>query len=450
MQKLSDIKNIHFIGIGGISLSALAKLMLLYGKNVTGSDMNYSSLIMDLMEIGIDVWIGSKPEFINKCDLAVYSSAIADDDAELVYCRNNNIDTIERHLFLAKLARDFHNTIAISGTHGKTTACAMLCYIFKIANKKFCGHIGGDVLSLSNLIYTGNEYLITEACEYKKGFLTLPAKIALVLNAEIDHPDTYSNTEELYSTFDEFLFYDNRKLAIVCSDTEYYNQHIKKLNKSVITYGEDCNSDFLISNIREYKNGYYSFSLSYKNQSLFNLKMNIPGKFNIYNAVAGIAISHMLHIDKPAIKKAIESFPGVKRRFERKGLVKGATIYHDYAHHPSEIKAVIKMAKQLTKGRLIVVFQPHTFSRTAALFENFLSAFNNCNEIYLVKEFSAREEKSQGKSAYDLFAHIHNKNAYYYEDILSLAKHLIQHISSFDTILVLGAGNIHKICELLI
>ncbi len=450
MQNISDIKNMHFIGIGGISLSALAKLMQLWGKNVTGSDMNYSPLIMDLMEKGIDVWIGSKPEFIGDCQLAVYSSAIADNDIELVYCKKNNIAAIERHLFLAEVAKQFNNTIAIAGTHGKTTACGMLSHIFKSASKKFCGHIGGDVLSLGNLVYTGNDYFITEACEYKKGLLNLPTQIALILNAEIDHPDTYSDINDLYTTFDDFLFADNKRLAIVCSDTEYYSEYLNKKNLNLITYGKDINADYFISQVREYKNGYYSFALSYKNEHIFNIKMSLPGKYNIYNAVASIAISHLLHIDKFAIKEAIENFPGIKRRFEKKGLLKGATIYHDYAHHPSEIKAVIDIARQLTKGRVIVVFQPHTFSRTAVLFDDFLSAFKKSDELYLVKEFSARENSSQGKSAYDLYENMDNRNTFYYDDILLLAKHLIQHISSFDTVLVLGAGNVNRLCDLLV
>lgn len=450
MQKLSEIGSIHFIGIGGISLSALAKLMLQWGKKVTGSDMSYSAAIVELSEKDVDVWIGSKPEYVGKPDLCVYSSAISEDDAELVYCKQNNIETMERHVFLAKISESFNSAIAIGGTHGKTTACGMLCYIFKEAKKEFCGHIGGDVISLSNMYYSGKDYFVTEACEYKKSLLSLPANIAVVLNAEKDHPDTYANIDEIYQTFDSFLFNSGGRLALVCSDCDYYKNHLERSGKYMLTYGTNPNSDFTISDIEEYKCGYYSFKLSYMNNPIVDIKMNIPGLHNVYNATAAIAVSYMIHIDIETIKKAIENFKGIKRRFEKKGMIKGATVYHDYAHHPSEIKAVIEIAKKLTKGRLFVVFQPHTFSRTSALFEEFIRAFDECDEVYLVKEYSAREKNSQGKSSYELFKKLYNKNSYYYDEILSLAKHLISKISSFDMILVLGAGDIDKICELLV
>lgn len=450
MQNLSEIKKVHFIGIGGISLSALAKLMLLWGKNVSGSDISYSPFITELIEKGVDVWIGSNPLLIGAPDLVVYSSAIGQNDKELIYCKEHNIQVMERHLFLALVAKEFNCAIAIGGTHGKTTACGLLGNIFKQAEKSFCAHIGGDVISLSNLYYTGNDYFVTEACEYKKSLLSLPAKISLVLNAEADHPDTYSNIEELYQTFDKFLFDGLDHLAFVCSDTKYYKEHLNHNKKYIVTFGTSIDSDFIISDIEEYKCGYYSFSLSYMRNHIFDIKMSLPGIHNIYNAVAAISISHILHIDKHIIKNAIENFKGIKRRFEKKGMLNGATIYHDYAHHPSEIKAVIDIAKKLTKGRLIVVFQPHTFSRTSALFEDFTTAFDNCDEIYLAKEYSARETKSQGKSAYELFKKLNNKNSYYYDEIISLAKHLINKLSSFDMLLVLGAGDIEKLCELMV
>src|SRR5690554_5299618 len=191
MSKITSIKHIHFIGVGGISLSALAKLMLRWEKTVSGSDKSFSNNVMELMEKGADIWIGSDASAIKAPDLAVYSSAIRSDDKELTFCKNNHIPVMERHIFLGEVAKEFLNTVAIGGTHGKTTCSGMLGYIFKEAQKSFCSHVGGEVIDMGNLCYTGKEYFITEACEYKKSLLSIPSNISVVLNAENDHPDTF-------------------------------------------------------------------------------------------------------------------------------------------------------------------------------------------------------------------------------------------------------------------
>lgn len=451
MLKLSDINSVHFIGAGGISLSALAKLMLKLGKKVSGSDICYSQTVMELNEEGARIWIGNQPRLLSPLpDLAVYSSAVPQYDKELVYCRLNNVPTMERHEFLALCAKEFECVIAIGGTHGKTTACALTGHIFKCAQKSFCAHIGGDALGMGNLYYTGKEYFITEACEYKKSLLSLSPHIAVVLNAEIDHPDTYADIEEIYAAFDAFLFSDKNRLALANSDSVYYKQHLQNQNSALLTFGTSEHSDFILSDIQEYADGYFSFSLSCRQSPLLTVKLSIPGIHNIYNASAAIAVSYMLNIPPDTIKEAAQSFKGVRRRFEYKGMLKGADIFHDYAHHPSEIRAVIDCAKKLCKGRLLVVFQPHTFSRTSALFDDFATAFNRCDEVYLVREYSARENGCQGKSAYELFKKLHNKNSYYFDDFITLAKHLVDKLSAFDMLVVMGAGDIVKLCDLLV
>lgn len=451
MSEFKDIKRIHFIGIGGISLSALAKLMLLWGKSVSGSDITFSDMIIELMEKGADIWIGNEASLVGRPDLTVYTSAVSKYDKELCYCEQNNILTMERHEFLGMVAKEFESTVAIGGTHGKTTACGMLCTILKEANKPFCGHIGGEVKNnISNLYFSGKDFFITEACEYKKSLLSLPANIALILNAEIDHPDTYKSLAELYDTFDIFLFSKKNCLPLVCSDCRYYIDHIKNGSFHPMTFGVDSFADFWISDLSEYINGYYAFTLSYLQKKIADIKMNIAGIHNIYNAAAAMAISYLLKVPAEDIKSGIENFKGVKRRFERKGMIKGTEVYHDYAHHPSEIRAVLESARKIAKGKLITVFQPHTFSRTSLLIDEFSKAFLLSDEVYIVKEYSARENQSQGLSAYDLFKKIENSTLFYYDEILSLAKTLIKKAQPFDMILVLGAGDIDKLCDLLV
>ncbi len=432
-------------------MSAMAKLMLILGVRVSGSDAVFSPTIIDLIEKGADIWIGSKPEIIGKPDFVVYSSAIAESDKELCYCRECGIPVYERHVFLGKIAEEFPNTIAISGTHGKTTACGLLCAILKCACRSFCGHIGGDVGNgIGNLYYSGGDFFVTEACEYHKSLLSIKSNISIVLNAENDHPDTYNDLSEIYDTFDKFLFDRKENLAIVCGDSEYYNNHLRFADCSPLTFGTSPSHDFYIHSLAEYRKGYFSFSLSYRGIDLTDIKLNIPGRHNVYNAAAASAVAYLLHVDGQTIKKAVENFEGIKRRFERKGMIKGAEVIHDYAHHPSEIRAVIDSAKKITDGRLIAVFQPHTYSRTALLINDFCKVFNDCDEVYIVKEYSARETSCQGMSALDLFKKLENRNSFYYDEIITLARDLIKKSLASDMILVLGAGDIEKLCDLLV
>jgi UDP-N-acetylmuramate--alanine ligase len=446
-----NVRNIHFIGIGGISLSAMAKLMLKFGARVSGSDAVFSPIIIDLIERGAEVWIGSRPELIGVPDIAVYSSAIPENDRELRYCQERGIPVYERHVFLGKISECFPNTIAISGTHGKTTACGLLCAVLKEAGRAFCGHVGGDVGNgIGNLYHSGDDFFVTEACEYRKSLLSIKSNISVVLNAENDHPDTYKTLSEIYDTFDKFLFDRKDNLALVCGDSEYYTSHLRYLPHCPLTFGSSVADDFYIYAVEEYRRGYFSFSMSYLGEHIADIRLSIPGRHNVYNAAAAAAVGRLLYIDGATIKKAIENFEGIRRRFERKGMIKGADVIHDYAHHPSEIKAVLTSAKKLTNGRLIAVFQPHTYSRTALLINDFSKVFNDCDEIYIVKEYSAREMSCWGMSALDLFKKIENKNSYYYDEIITLARDLIKKSRASDMILVLGAGDIEKLCDLLV
>lgn len=442
-------KKVHFIGIGGVSLSSLALYLVKNGVRVTGSDRAYSDTLINLSENGCDVWVGSCPEKIKNPDLVVYSSAIKPDDPELVFCKNAGIKCLERNLFLGLLCDDFKCCIAISGTHGKTTVTSMLIKIFHEAEKSFFGHVGGETEEFGNSYFSGNDYFVTEACEYKKSFLSLKPKIAVVLNAETDHPDTYENIEEIYDTFEEFLIATrkNSGLGIVNGDSEFYR---KKLSESdVVTYGLGEQNRFRADQVYEHKKGFKGFLIYDYGTLIGHIRLNIAGEHNVMNALCAFAVSSIVGIPSDIICKALNDFRGVKRRFEYVCKYRGSDVYTDYAHHPSEIKAVIATAKDVSDGPLIVLFQPHTYSRTAKLYNEFIQCFDGADKLVIIKEYPARETPTDGKSARELYFGVDHNDKTYCETILDAIVLLNDQATPNDTILILGAGDIVNICKII-
>lgn len=448
MLNFSLIKKVHFIGVGGISLSSLASLMRKLNIAVSGSDKVYSEKLLHLEELGCDIWIGTDVLKIKNVDLVVYSSAIPNDNEELVYCKLNNIPCLERYIFLGEVARLFQSTIAIAGTHGKTTVTAMLIHTMKKANLPFCGHVGGDMEDIGNFYHSGNMYFVTEACEYRKSLLAIVPNIALVLNAENDHPDTYNNLTEIYDTFDSFLD-STKQLQVLCGDTPYYKA--RQRHNTVVTYGYGANNEYSLSDVSEYRKGYYRFSLSRFGVPKCTIKIGIAGFHNVLNAAACFVLCDLLSIDATTICQGIESFGGTKRRFEHLGYFMGAGVIIDYAHHPSQIDVAIKTAEGILdkNAKLYTVFQPHTYSRTAKLFEEFCRSLSNCEELIIGKEYSAREKPSDGISALKLYEKIPHQNKFYYNNIMDIASHLGERVQVRDIILILGAGDIDNLGRVL-
>ncbi len=448
MLDFSQIKKIHFIGVGGISLSSLACLMRKLNIAVSGSDRTYSEKLLHLEELGCDIWVGTDVLKISNVDLVVYSSAIPCDNDELVYCKMLNIPCVERFIFLGEVATLFNNTIAIAGTHGKTTVTGMIIHTMIKANLPFCGHIGGDLEEIGNFYHSGNMYFVTEACEYRKSLLSIVPSIALVLNAENDHPDTYNNLTEIYDTFDSFLD-SSKQLKVLCGDTPYF--HSRQEHNKVVSYGYAVNNEYTISDVKEYRNGYYEFSLSRYGIPKCTIKVGIAGKHNIMNAAACFVICDLLNIDIATICEGIESFYGIKRRFENLGYFMGANVIIDYAHHPSQIDVEISTSKSILdkNAKLYVVFQPHTYSRTAKLFDEFCRSLSNCEELIICKEYSAREQPSDGVSALRLYEKIPHQNKFYYNNIMDIASHLGERVQARDIILILGAGDIDNLGSIL-
>ena len=382
---LQNIKKVHFVGVGGVSMSSLASLLKHKGFLVSGSDSKDSTTLAKLTKEGITTYVGHSKENIKGADLVVYTAAISKDNVELIEARAQGIVCIERARLLADICNSYKNIIAIAGMHGKTTTTAMLAQVFIDCGKNPTVHIGADFDKIGGNIHIGKEeFFITEACEYKDSFLSLSPSVAVVTNIDKEHLDYFKNIDNIKRSFNKFC----KQSKQVVVNAEY----AKLIDCENITFGKDA--DYYASNISCNK-GKFSFDVCYQKVYLCHLDLNVPGKHNIYNALATIAVAceYNLPIDKVA--KSLSNFAGVSRRFEYMCVFNGAPVIRDYAHHPTEIKCVIDTAIACYNRPIMVVFQPHTYSRTKTLFKDFLTCFSNAESVVLIDTYSAREKYSK-------------------------------------------------------
>ncbi|MBO5327862.1 MAG: UDP-N-acetylmuramate--L-alanine ligase, partial [Clostridia bacterium] len=348
-------------------MSALAKYLIKLGKTVYCSDREESSFTRELGEMGIEIDINNFNDVNLKIsEVIVYTDAIPPTDFRLVQAQRQNKEIISRGQFLYEISRSFSSVIAFSGCHGKTTCTAMAAHVFNCAKKNFTSHVGGRDLSFSNFYSTGNDYFLTEACEYKKNFLLLKPNIAVVLNANPDHLECYGSEENLKKAYSVFL---------ECADVAI-SLYADCVVKGGITFGFDNRANYYATKIKN-DMGKYSFFAHENGRQLGEIKLNVYGKHNVLNALAVIAVSRSVGIAFCDIKRGLCEFVGVERRFENIGNYNGAQVIADYAHHPDEIKAVLRVAKKITVGDLYVVFQPHTYSRTKTMFKRFVAILSS-------------------------------------------------------------------------
>lgn len=417
-------------------MSALASIIKSQGNFVSGSDIHNSSLLEKLAMSGVVVYLSHDAKNVEGMDIVVYNSAISQDNVELIRAKELGLILLSRAELLKQVSEKYKNVIAVSGAHGKTTTTAMITETFLLAGLKPTAHLGGVLKSHdSNLILGGDEFFITEACEYKDNFLSLTPSVGVILNVEPEHLDYFKTFENVCKSFEKFAHNSNIVVA---------NDKLDIFIDNPIRFG-DCG--YRAKNILPLQRGRFKFDCYYENKKLFNVKMNVIGKYNIYNALACIAVCRHYKISDKVIKKALESFQGVKRRFECKR--KRPFVVHDYAHHPSEIKSVIFATRGFVKGRLLVAFQPHTFSRTKALMNEFLDAFDLCDELYIIKTYSAREKPIKGGSAKDLFNNLikKRKNVEYFSNFDCCYNYIFDIIKKSDTLLILGAGDIEELAN---
>ena len=431
-------------------MSALAKLMILKGHTVTGSDRNFSKTVEELAEWGVTCATGSCPEAVDKADLVVFNAAVPSDDPELCRAIETGKKRISRAALLSEIAERYPYTVSVAGTHGKTTVTGMLASIFETQGEMFTAHIGGELPGFGNLVYRGDNLFLTEACEYKRSFLTLRSDIAVILNVEFDHPDCYSDK---YDAFESFEYFSNDLkpggTALINADSEFYRMR-KCAYKKTLTFSVNSPSDFRAVDIAVRKNGCFGFRIQRSGYPNIDIELSVPGKHNIYNALAASAAALIYGVSPETVRRGIKRFTGVKGRFEFLMPYAGAKLYADYAHHPTEIRAALQTALGLSPKRLIAVFQPHTFSRTAALAKEFVYSFCDADAVFVFKEYAARESGG-GMTAFQLYEEIRkvHENCYYYGDLISLGDALKKYLTPGDTVLLLGAGNVKRIAEIL-
>ena len=447
--------HIYFIGIGGISMSGLAEILLNENFTVSGSDMKESDLTTLLSERGATIFYGQRYENItDDIDVIVYTSAIKEDNPEWQAMKDKNIPSLSRAQLLGQLMKNYELPVAISGTHGKTTTTSMISEILLKADTDPTLSIGGIYKSIGGNIRVGQgKYFVTEACEYTNSFLSFYPKTAIILNVEEDHLDFFKDINDIRSSFKQFaaLLPDDGTL-IINSDIDNYAELCKDLTCKVVTYGFKETDDFFATNIIYNENGYPSFTVIAKDGSRLEYQLNVPGIHNISNALSAIAFATLEGIDTSVIKEALEAFRGPDRRFDYKGSIGGVTIIDDYAHHPTEIRATLTAAQNYPHNHLWCVFQPHTYTRTKAFLKEFAEALSLAENIILADIYAARERDTLGISSKTLQAEIEKlgKKCYYFPSFDEIENFLLEKCINGDLLITMGAGDVVKIGENLI
>ncbi len=445
-------RTIHFVGIGGIGMSGIAEVLNNLGYKIQGSDLRRSSVTDRLEELGVKIFIGHNEENVKRAEIVVVSSAINEKNPEVKTALNKGIPVIKRAEMLSELMRMKYG-IAIAGTHGKTTTTSMVGTILNNAEFDPTIVIGGKLDSLgSNAKLGKGEFLVAEADESDGSFLLLNPTIAVITNIDPEHLDYYKNgIEEIKDTFVQFVnkipFYG---VAVVCLDHENVQEILPKIKKRVISYGFLAQADVKAENIKQ--EGFSTeFTVVIKNKNMGKITINMPGIHNVYNALAAISVAWELDIDFNIIQEALNRFSGVNRRFYIKGEINDTLIIDDYAHHPVEIKATLKAAKGFNK-RIIAVFQPHRYSRTKELLEQFATAFYNADKLIITDIYAASETPIKDITAKAVFEKIKeygHKDVHYipgFEDISEFLYNVIEK----DLVITLGAGDIWKVGEMLL
>tara|TARA_Y100001970_G_scaffold280523_1_gene389659 strand:+ start:386 stop:1765 length:1380 start_codon:yes stop_codon:yes gene_type:complete len=446
---------IHFIGIGGIGMSAIAEIMHDLGYLIQGSDNKESENTQRLQKKGLKVFIGHKSENINSVSSVVYSSAIKKNNPEIIESKKNKIPLISRADMLAELMKN-KKSIAIAGSHGKTTTTSLVGTILDEANFDPTIVNGGIINSYSkNNRYGKGEWMVVEADESDGSFLKLPHQISIITNLDIEHLDYYKNENKLFDAFELFIqnlpFYGT---TIVCLDDKNLKKIIKKTHtRNIITYSiKNKLADVYIDQVK-YEKPFTKFRINinkkiFKYKGKYNYSIKAVGNHNVLNGCASIIASLLVGIKKEHIKKALKNYIGVKRRFSFLGKLNNALVYDDYAHHPTEIRATLLAAKQLRK-KIIVIFQPHRYSRTQVLMKEFVEVLSKIKDLYLINTYSAGEKIVKKATSIVLFKQIlkYQKNVKYIKNEDNLKDLLTKHTSKNSIILFMGAGSITKIAH---
>ena len=442
--------HIYFIGIGGISMSGLAEILLSEGFRISGSDRAPSSLTQMLEEQGVTVYYGQREENLSEVvDLVVYTSAIRPDNPERVAADRLQIPALTRAQLLGQMMRNYKVPIAISGTHGKTTTTSMVSQILLDADVDPTLSIGGIYKPICGNIRVGSsEYFVTEACEYTNSFLSFFPKIGVILNIEEDHLDFFKDIQDIRSSFHRFAaLLPADGTLIISGDIDRFEEITEGLSCRIITYGSSAGCDYHPAGITYDASGCPSFHLMRPNGKDDVFSLHVPGQHNVYNAVAAIALTDLLGIPVQTTAGALLSYTGTDRRFEYKGTVNGVTVIDDYAHHPTEITATLQAALNYPHKTIWCVFQPHTYTRTKDFLSDFAKALSLADEIVLADIYAAREKDTLGISSRTLQAEIEKlgHRCYYFPTFSEIETFLSENCTKGDLLITMGAGDIVKV-----
>lgn len=447
--------HVHFMGIGGISMSGLSEILLSEGFTITGSDSRESELTKALEAKGIKIFYGQKAEnIISGIDLVVYTAAIHEDNPEFVEAKAQGIPVLSRAELLGQIMDNYEKSIAVAGTHGKTTTTSMISQILLEAKSDPTISVGGMLQAINGNLRIGeSEVFISEACEYTNSFLNFRPRYSIILNVEAEHLDFFKDLDDVRNSFTKFA---SNTLAngatIINGEIENYEALVKNQPQKVITYGFDERFDYYPSDISYDDKACASYCVMNSGHKLFDVNLSVPGAHNVSNSLAAIALMLELGISKEAIISGLNKFGGADRRFQYKGQFNGVTVIDDYAHHPTEIRATLTSAANYPHNRLVLVFQPHTYSRTKAFLKDFAEVLSLADVVVLADIYAAREQNTFDISSKDILNLLkeNGTDCYYFPSFEEIKKFLLDNCINGDLLITMGAGNVVEIGESLL
>lgn len=447
--------HVHFIGIGGISMSGLAEILMERGFKVSGSDAKESDLTRALSAKGASIFYPQSAQNISDgTDLVVFTAAIHPDNPEFAAAKAKNIPMLSRAELLGQIMDNFEKSIAVAGTHGKTTTTSMVSEILLAANADPTITVGGILSSIGGNLRVGKSpFFVSEACEYTNSFLHFHPKYSIILNIEAEHLDFFRDIEEIRCSFRKYAENTPKDgIIVINGEIPALDELTAGLSPEVITYGFDASCDYYAKDITYDDKACPSFTVMHGDTELSHIRLSVPGRHNLSNAMAAFALCTAMGTDTTAIEKGLPAFGGADRRFQYKGCVNGITVIDDYAHHPTEIRATLTAAQNYPHKRLVLVFQPHTYSRTKAFLSDFAEVLSLADVVVLADIYAAREQNTYGISSEDILALLKEKGqeAYYFPTFDEIEKFLLQTCIHDDLLITMGAGNIAEVAQALL
>ena len=454
--RLKEQNRVHFIGIGGISMSGLAQILMTWGIPVSGSDRSDSPTMAGLREKGAKVFVGQAAGQHKGASLVVYTAAIAADNPELVAAHEDGVRCIRRDELLGEIIRQYKTSVGIAGMHGKSTCTSMLATVMMVCQKDPTIHIGAVLPTIGGSVRVGgDDYFITEADEYKESFFKFPPTVAVLLNIDEDHLDYYRDLNHIIGAFNHFV-------SLVPADGQCIANGDDPLTLQVMqgapcagqTFGLNDGCDWRAVDIQAGADGFHSFTLVHTGNVICPVRLMVPGRHNVYNALAAIAAAHACGVKPADAAQALLQYTGADRRFQKAGEARGVQVFHDYAHHPAEVRATLEAAALLPHRKLYCVFQPHTYTRTRTLFQQFVAAFDAADELVLTDIYAAREADPGDIHSKMLCDAINARSGREFcrwaPDFDSVARLLAAECLPGDIVLALGAGSIDQVAPMIL